>query len=114
MARFAESIRALTLAIAAMAATGAFTIVARAGDGPASASSTLTIEEAIDTSKRCVLEKNVHLTGSYIESARLERNLRGDRGPYWLITWAWSREVKGGQVFVLVFQSRTCEITYGE
>lgn len=98
----------------AAAATCAFAFVARADDRPASAPSTLTIEEAIDISKRCVLEKNVYLAGSYIESARLERNPRGDRGPYWLITWAWSRQVKGGQVFVSVFQSRTCEITYGE
>jgi DDE superfamily endonuclease len=54
------------------------------------------------------------LVGSFIESTRFERNPRGDQGPYWSVTWAYSREVKGGQVFVTVFQSRTCELTYGE
>lgn len=100
--------------IAAAAALLGFSIFGRAAERPAAAPSTLTIEEAIDIAKRCVLEQNVHLAGSFIESARLERNPRGDRGPYWLITWAWSREVKGGQVFVSVFQSRSCELTYGE
>lgn len=98
----------------AMAMTFGFAMPAYADDRPASAPSTLTIEEAIDIAKRCVLEHNVYLSGSYIESARLERNPRGDRGPYWLITWAWSREVKGGQVFVSVYLSRDCELTYGE
>ena len=80
----------------------------------ASGTSTFSIEQAIDIAKRCVLERNISLVGSFIESARLERNPRGDRGPYWLVTWAYSREVKGGQVFVSVFPSQMCEITYGE
>jgi hypothetical protein len=53
---------------------------------------TLTIEAAIDIAKRCVLERNVRLVGSFIESARYERNPRGDRGPFWRVTWAHSRE----------------------
>jgi hypothetical protein len=75
---------------------------------------TLTIETAIDIAKRCVLERNVRLVGSYIESARFVRNARGDRGPYWQVTWAYSREIKGGQVFVAVFLNGTCEVTHGE
>jgi hypothetical protein len=92
----------------------AFSILAHSAEQSAAVAPTLTIEEALDTAKRCVLDRNVHLVGSFIESIRLERNPRGDRGPYWLVTWAYSREVKGGQVFVSVFQSRACEITYGE
>jgi hypothetical protein len=102
------------LTIAAAAVLCSFWIAARAAEQPTTAAPTLTIEEAIDTAKRCALERNAHLAGSFIESARLERNPRGDRGPYWLVTWAYSRQVKGGQVFVSVFQTRTCELTYGE
>ena len=93
---------------------GCSSFIARSEEDSAPTASVLTIEEAIDTAKRCVVERTVHLAGSFIESARLERNPRGDRGPFWLITWAYSREVKGGQVFVSVFQSRACEIRYGE
>ena len=75
---------------------------------------TLTIEEAIDIAKRCVIERNVHLVGSYIESARFVRNAPGDRGPFWQVVWAYSREIKGGQVFVAVFLDRTCEVKHGE
>jgi hypothetical protein len=74
----------------------------------------LTIEEAIDAAKRCIIDRNIRVAGSFIESARFERNSRGDRGPFWRVTWARSREIKGGQVFVTVFASRTCEVTYGE
>jgi hypothetical protein len=74
----------------------------------------LTIDEAIEIAKRCVLERNVRVVGSFIESARFERNPRGDRGSFWQVTWAYSREIKGGQVFVTVFGNRACEVTYGE
>jgi hypothetical protein len=74
----------------------------------------LTIEEAVDIAKHCVLERNIRVVGSFIESAKFERNPRGDRGPFWRVTWAYSREIKGGQVFVTVFDNRTCELTFGE
>ena len=74
----------------------------------------LTIEEAIDAAKRCVLERNVRLVGSYIESARFVRNAPGARGPSWQVTWAYSREIKGGRVSVSIFADGTCEVTYGE
>jgi hypothetical protein len=76
--------------------------------------SIMTIEEAMDITKRCVTDKKINLTGSFIESARYEGNPRGDRGPYWLVQWAYARQVKGGQVFVIVYRQRDCEITYGE
>src|SRR3954471_9854301 len=75
---------------------------------------TLTIEAAIDIAKRCVLERNVRLVGSYIESARFVRNAGGERGPFWQVTWAYSREIKGGQVFVAVYVDGTCEVTHGQ
>jgi hypothetical protein len=87
---------------------------ALAGAEVAGNGGTLTIEAAIDIAKRCVLERNVRLVGSYIESARFVRNARGDRGPFWQVTWAHSREIKGGQVFVSVFVNGTCEVTHGE
>ena len=87
---------------------------AQADETQAAKAPALTIEEAIDISKRCVVERDVHVVGSFIESARFERNPRGDRGPFWRITWAQSREIKGGQVFVTVFADRGCEVTYGE
>lgn len=99
---------------AALAVLSGLAIAGDAAGQPATAARTLTIEEAIDIAKQCVLDRNVQVAGSFIESARLERNPRGDRGPYWLVTWAPSRQVKGGQVFVSVFQSRTCELAYGE
>jgi hypothetical protein len=74
----------------------------------------LTIEEAIDTAKHCVLERNIQVAGSFIESAHFERNARGDRGPYWTVSWAHSREVKGGRVWITVYQNRTCEVRFGE
>ena len=110
----AASLRSLMPTFVAAALLCRFSMPARATEQSAIVAPTLTIEEAIDTAKRCVLERNVRLVGSFIESARFERNPRGDRGPYWFVTWAYSREVKGGQVFVTVFQSRTCEVTYGE
>jgi hypothetical protein len=87
---------------------------ARANEPQAANAPVLTIEEAIDISKRCVVERDIRVVGSFIESARFERNPRGDRGPFWRITWAQSREIKGGQVFVAVFADRACEVTYGE
>jgi hypothetical protein len=74
----------------------------------------VTIEEAIDIAKRCIIDRNIRVVGSFIESARFERNSRGDRGPFWRVTWAHAREIKGGQIFVTVFAGRTCEVTYGE
>lgn len=99
----------LTLALACAGRTLAL------ADGPErSAGHVPTIEEAIDIAKRCIIGRNVRVAGSVIESARFERNSRGDRAPFWRVTWAHSREVKGGQVFVTVFPSRTCQVTYGE
>jgi hypothetical protein len=74
----------------------------------------LTIEEAIEIAKQCIIHRNVRVVGSFIESARFDRNHRGDREPVWRVTWAHSREIKGGQVFVTVLSDRTCEITFGE
>ena len=95
--------------------------VACAGRAPAfadapepSAGHALTIEEAIDIAKRCIIDRDIRVVGSFIESARFERDARGDRGPSWRVTWARSREIKGGQVFVTVFSSRTCQVEYGE
>jgi hypothetical protein len=76
--------------------------------------STLTIEDALDVAKGCILARNVDVAGSAIESAQIERNTRANHGTFWRVTWRRSREIKGGQVFVTVFQDRTCEITYGE
>lgn len=100
--------------IAAAAVLYGLLIAACEAKQPAAPTPTLTIDEAIDTAKRCVLERKVHLDGHVIESARLERNPSGDRAPNWLVTWAYFRQVKGGQVFVTVFPTRACEITYGE
>lgn len=88
--------------------------LALADEPEASAGHVLTIEEAIDIAKRCIIDGNIRVVGSFIESARLDRNSRGDRGPFWRVTWAPSREIKGGQVFVAVFPDRTCRVTYGE
>ena len=99
----------LALAVACVGGT-----LAAAGEPEPSAGRVLTIEEAIDIAKRCISERNIRVVGSFIESARFERNPRGDRTPNWRVTWAYSREIKGGQVFVTVFPSRTCEVTYGE
>jgi hypothetical protein len=107
-------LRTLIPICAATTLAWVFSIRAHATEDSAAIVPTLTIEEALDIAKRCVLDRNVQLVGSLIESARFERNPRGDRGPYWVITWAYAREVKGGQLFVSVFQSRTCELKYGE
>ncbi len=85
------------------------------GDEPKpSAGRVLTIEEAIDVAKRCIIDGNIRVAGSFIESARYERKSDGEDGPVWRITWARHRELKGGQVFVTVFPGRTCRVTYGE
>ena len=99
----------LTLAVACLGRTHAL-----AQQPEPTAGHVLTIEEAIDIAKRCITDRNIRVVGSFIESARFERNARGDRGPFWLITWARSREIKGGQVFVTVLSGRTCQVTYGE
>jgi hypothetical protein len=99
----------LTLAVA-----GAGRPIALADERELSAGRVLTIEEAIDIAKRCVLERNIRVVGSFIESARFERDSRGGHRPFWRVTWAYSREIKGGQVFVTVFSDRTCQVTYGE
>ena len=110
--------KALSLSMLRVTASLALTLViatAACADAPASATRlVLTIEEAIDIAKRCILEQHIQVAGSFIESARFERNPRGDRGPYWRVTWAPSREIKGGQVFVTVSIDRKCELTYGE
>ena len=99
----------LTLAVA-----GAGRTLALADEPEPCTGHVLTIEEAIDIAKRCIIERNIRVVGSFIESARFERNSRGDRGPFWRVSWAHSRQVKGGQVFVTVFSGRTCQVTYGE
>jgi hypothetical protein len=85
-----------------------------AGEPETSAVPLLTIEEAIDAAKRCVLERKIRVVGSFIESARFDRNAGVDRGPVWRVTWAYAREVKGGQVYVTVLGDGTCEVTFGE
>jgi hypothetical protein len=99
----------LTFAVACVGRT-----LALADEPKPSAGHVLTIEEAIDIAKRCIIDRNIRVVGSFIESARFERNSRDDRGPFWRVTWAHYREVKGGQVFVSVFPGRTCQVTYGE
>jgi len=99
----------LTLAVACVGRT-----LALADEPEPSAGRVLTIEEAIDIAKRCIIDRNIRVVGSFIESARFERNSRGDGGPFWRVTWAQSREIKGGQVFVTVSSGRTCQVTYGE
>jgi hypothetical protein len=74
----------------------------------------LTIEDAIDAAKRCVLERKIHLAGSFIEAARYERKPPGDRRAHWTVTWACSREAKGGRVWVAVYDSGECEVMVGE
>jgi hypothetical protein len=75
---------------------------------------TLTIEAAIDTAKGCVIDQKISVSGSFIQSAEFVRVPRPNRGPFWRVTWAYGRQVKGGQVFVAVFADRSCEIRYGE
>src|SRR3990170_7529399 len=99
----------LTLAVACLGRTHAL-----AQQPEPTAGHFLTIEEAIDIAKRCIIDRNIRVVGSFIESARFARNARGERGAFWLVTWAHSREIKGGQVFVTVFSGRTCQVTYGE
>jgi hypothetical protein len=97
-----------------VAATAISPTLAWAGDPNPVIQPLLTIEGAIDAAKRCVLERNIRLVGSFIESARFERNPRGDRGPFWLVTWATSREIKGGQVFATIYVNGSCELRVGE
>jgi len=82
--------------------------------------STLSIEDAINAAKHCLRERNVSLAGKFIESATFHRNQRDNRGRYWTVTWA-PREaaasrpmIVGGEVIVAVFQTRACEVRYGE
>jgi len=109
------SIRLSTLALSMSLAAALLGLTPVQAEEPRGSSpSTLTIEEAIDIAKRCIIERDIRVVGSFIESAGLNRNPRGDRGPFWRITWAYSREIKGGQVFVDVMADRSCVITYGE
>jgi hypothetical protein len=96
------------------AATVISPTVVWAGDPKSAIQPLLTIEGAIDAAKRCVLERNIRLVGSFIESARFERDSRGDRGPLWVVTWANSREIKGGQVFATIYVNGSCELRFGE
>jgi hypothetical protein len=109
--------RTMLAACALMLASFATTAHCAAGEpaaGTARGIPATTVEDAIDIAKQCVIDRNIQVAGSFIESARYEHNRRGDRGPYWLVTWAPAREIKGGQVFVSVFGKRQCEITFGE
>ncbi len=97
------------------------TIHARPDGQGAVSASTLSIEDAINAAKRCLRERNVSFAGKFIESATFQRNQRDNRGPYWTVTWASSREaaasqpmIVGGEVIVAVFQTRRCEVRYGE
>jgi hypothetical protein len=74
--------------------------------------SDITIEEAIEIAKGCVLERDIEVVGSFIESARYERVARASGELRWVITWAYSRATKGGRVVVYVDKSRMCNITY--
>jgi hypothetical protein len=98
----------------ALAAAWVGPTLALAGEREPSADRVLAIEEAIDIAKRCVIDREIRVVGSFIESARFERNPRGDRGSFWRVTWAYSREIKGGRVFVTVYSNRTCEVTHGQ
>src|SRR5689334_4441887 len=101
------------LPILGAALLGGTSLFARAEHDSSPTVSALTIEEAIEAAKRCVVERKVDLTGSFVESAQLQRSPSDDRGSIWLVTCAQSRPVKGGQVYVSVLQTRTCEIRYG-
>ena len=104
-----KALRTSALALLVSVSSPVLTATQVPNSGPA-----LTIEDAIDISKRCVIERDIRLVGSYIESARFVRKGPGDRGPFWQVDWAYSREIKGGKVSVAVFDDRTCEITHGK
>jgi hypothetical protein len=88
--------------------------LARATESQIDRSETVTIETAIDAAKHCVVDRNINVVGSFIESARLERGTHGGAGSRWVVTWAYSREIKGGRVTIAVSQSLACDVTYGE
>jgi len=83
--------------------------------------STLSIEDAIATARRCLRARDVNVAGKFVESAVFRRIQRDDRGPYWTVTWARARDatadrpmVVGGEVIVSVFQNSRCELRHGE
>jgi hypothetical protein len=103
-----RSVLALLVSVSTAMAGPVFAAAEVRHTGPA-----LTIEAAIDAAKRCVLERNVRLVGSYIESTRFVRDAAGARGSFWQVTWAYSREIKDGRVSVAIFGDGSCEVTYG-
>ena len=79
----------------------------------------LGIEDAITTAKDFVEKRRIDVGDSYIDSARLDLNPRGDRGKFWLVTWlrkeyANGVPIKGGQTYVRIYMDKSAEVFYGE
>jgi hypothetical protein len=76
------------------------------------------IEHALLTGRRCLRQKKVQISRQFIYSVQLKHATPADKNTHWLLTWAHietlSGNVKGGQVYVSVFQDETCKIQYGE
>ena len=74
----------------------------------------VTLEVAVAKAKSYVREKHIDVSDSYLDSAVLNQNPRGDRGKFWLITWQRKQYMKGGQVFVRVYMDGSVEHALGE
>ena len=85
----------------------------------AEAGTVLSMDEALATARGYVKKRGIDVSKSYIDSARLDLNRRGDRGKFWLITWlpneyANDIPIKGGQTYVHVYMNKSVEVFYGE
>ena len=80
----------------------------------------ISVEQAIVLAKNYVKERKIDVSRSYIGSAVLNLNPRGDRGPFWLVVWEpkenLSSAIKavGGQVSLSVYMNRQIEVRFGE
>ena len=80
----------------------------------------ISVEQAISLAQNYVKNHKIDVSNSYIGSATMNLNPRGDRGPFWLITWepntGYSAVVKpaGGQVLLSIYMDRKIEVRSGE
>lgn len=80
----------------------------------------ISVAQAISLAKDYVKNHKIDVSKSYIGSATMNLNPRGDREPFWLITWepnaGYSSFIKtaGGQVLLSIYMDRKIEVRYGE
>ena len=79
----------------------------------------ISLADAVEKAGICLSDKKIETQDAYLSSARFERiptpdRLKPEHGRYWIVTLRKPGVVKGGEIFIDVYEDLTCVVTFGE